>query len=116
MTRSRTQVTSCAVETNGTMISSATGSPPLAHGGADAGEQRLHLHLEDFGIGDGEAHAAMAEHRVDLGDAVEPQLQRAQFEAERLGGLVDVLLGARQEFVQRRIEQADGDRPAGHGR
>ena len=56
------------------------------------------------------------EHRVDLGDALEPQPQRPHLEAERCRGLLDVLVGARQELVQRRIEQPHRDRPPLHGR
>ncbi|UXN73661.1 hypothetical protein N8D56_23315 [Devosia sp. A8/3-2] len=42
------------------------GCPHASHDG-------LHLHLQDFGIGDGQPHAAMAQHGVDFGDPLEPQ-------------------------------------------
>src|SRR3546814_5017724 len=72
------------------------------------------LHLVDLGIGDAEAAAAMAEHGVGL-----DQLQRAGAhllfgEAGGLGHLGHGGILVRQELVQRRIEQADGDRTPGH--
>ena len=81
--------------------------------GLDRGlEDGARLHLGDLRIGDREAAAAEAEHRVEL-----VQLARAVGELLRIGAhgrrdLGDLLLGVRQEFVQRRIEQADGHRQA----
>ena len=75
----------------------------LAHGLGRA-HDRPHLHLVDLGIEDPQPHAARAEHRVDL-------LQRPRAVALRALGQV---VGIGQELVQRRVEQADGDRQALH--
>ena len=54
----------------------------------------------------------MAEHRVELVQFADAPLQRLDRDAGGLGDLGDLLVRVRQEFVQRRIEQADGDRQA----
>ena len=64
--------------TSGTMISAVTGLPVLRAGLDRALEDGARLHLGDFRIGDGEAHAAEAEHRVEL-----VQLGRARVSACR---------------------------------
>ena len=77
-------------------------------------EDGARLHLGDLRIGDRESAAAMAEHRVEL--------------MQRLGALPELVcryvhcgsdlgefgLGLGQEFMQRRVEQADRHRQAGH--
>ena len=73
-----------------------------------------HLHLGDFRECDGNTAAAKAQHRIEFG-----KFARAIGELFRIGAhggrdLGDFGLAMWQEFVQRRIEQADGDRPAGH--
>ena len=73
------------------------------HGARGAGD-RADLHLVDLRVHDPEPAAARAEHRVRL-------LQRADAGAHALVGR---LLLARQELVQRRVEQADRDRQPGH--
>ena len=52
----------------------------------------------------------MAEHRVGFGEFGGAPLHRLDIGAERLRHLVDLRVGMRQEFVQRRVEQADGHR------
>jgi len=89
------------------------------HDGAD-------LHAVDLGMGDPEAAAAMAEHRVGLSellhagdDPLEPRLllrvDPQRFEATPGLDQLLVLLGIRQELVQRWVEQADRDREPVHG-
>ena len=69
--------------------------PFLAHvdGGLDDGR---HLHVEDLGIGDAEAAAAVAEHRVGLVELLAAVLDLLGADAGDLGELVDagVILGA----------------------
>ena len=72
------------------------------------------LHLRDFGIGDREPAAAMAEHRVLLLELVEAGTQRDPIHVQRLGQFRDLRVAMGQELVQRRIEQADRDRQARH--
>ena len=91
----------------------------LAHG-LGRGEDRIGLHPVDLGVEDPEAHPARAEHRVDLLerlDALPRALEHRQviraLSARPLDVLLDLRL-VRQELVQRRIEQADGHRKAGH--
>ena len=73
------------------------------------------LHLGDFRIGDAEAAAAVAEHRVELvefGDALDDLLDA---DADFLREVELLLLGVGQELVKRRIEEADGGREALEG-
>jgi hypothetical protein len=72
------------------------------------------LHFGDLGVADGDAHAAMAEHRVDfleLGDAVG---ELFGIDADGLGHFPDLVGRTGEELVQRRVEQPDGDRQTGH--
>ena len=95
------------------MISAVTGAAGLAPGFDRALEDRARLHLGDFGIAHRQAHAAEAEHRVEL-----VQLGCARVRsfsarhAHRLRDFRDLRVGVRQELVQRRVEQADRDRQA----
>ena len=83
-------------------------------------ENRPCLHLGDLGERDAEAAATQSEHRVHLVQFFHARQQRTKFlQLGRAGlGVFEVLdfdeqffpLG--QELVQRRIEQADGDRAA----
>ena len=90
--------------------------------GAGGEHDRLDLHLVDLGVDDAEPAAARAEHRVDLTEAqdeLELLLERGQLRRALVAGPLDALgeLDAvRQELVQRRVEQADRDRPARHRR
>src|SRR3546814_16121965 len=72
------------------------------------------LHLVDFRVADAEAAAAMAEHRVGLFQRLLAFLQRGDAEAGAARDRIEIRIGMRQEFMQRRVEQADGDRTAGH--
>ena len=65
---------------------------------------RAHLHLVDLGPHEAEPAAACAEHRVRLLESPDPLAHP----------FVRGLLDRRQELVQRRVEQADRDRKAGH--
>ena len=73
-------------------------------------EYGARLHLGDFRIGDGDAAAAEAEHRVELGEFAGAVGKLLRVGAHGGGDLGDLLLAVRQELMQRRIEQADGDR------
>ena len=72
------------------------------------------LHLGDLGIGDRQAAAAEAEHRVEFGKLAGAVGELARIGVHRRGDLGDLFLGVRQELVQRRIEQADRHRQAAH--
>ncbi len=94
----------------------ALGVDPLGRGLGD----RPHLHGEQAGDDQAQAHAAQAQHRVLLVQLVHG-LQQAQVvlvgvlaglgERDAHGQLGDV----RQELVQRRVQQPDGDRQPVHG-
>ncbi len=75
---------------------------------------RLHLHVVDFGIGDPQAAAAMAEHGVELVQELDLVLQGRGRDLHHLGQFLDLLVGVGEELVQRRVEEADGDRQALH--
>ncbi len=83
--------------------------------GLDGGfEDRTRLHLGDLRIGDRDAAAAEAEHRIEL-----RQLARTVGQTPRIGvhgarHFLDLGMGVRQELVQRRIEQTDRDGQALH--
>ena len=83
--------------------------------GLDRGlEDRARLHLGDLGIGDREPAAAEAEHRIELRQFAGTVGQPARIGVHRARDFLDLGLGVRQEFVQRRIEQPDRDRQALH--
>ncbi len=69
-------------------------------------DDRTHLHLVDLRVEEPEPAAARPQHRVRLAERPDPARHLL-----RLG-----FLERRQELVQRRVEQADGDRQPGHGR
>ena len=83
-------------------------------------EDGARLHLGDLGEGDAEAAATQAEHGVHLVQFFHASQQRTQFlQLGRAGlGVFEVrdlnqqVFALGQELVQRRIEQADGDRAA----
>ncbi len=85
----------------------------LQHGGGGL-EDGAGLHLGDFGILDAQAAAAEAEHGVELVQLVDALVDGFDRDAELLGDFLLALgiVVLRQEFVQRRIEQADARRPA----
>ena len=98
------------------MISGTTAAP-VSRGGLDGGlEDGAGLHLADFRIGNRQAAAAMAEHRVELVQRIDTLAQLRRVHAKHGRDIADLLVGLRQEFVQRRIEQADGHRQAVHDR
>ena len=80
------------------------------------------LHLGDLRIRDAEAHAAMAEHRIELVQLLDAREQLPlRFELAlvavghfELGDLHHQVFALRQELVQRRIDRADGDRLSLH--
>src|SRR5215469_8389970 len=103
-------------------------------------EDGARLHLGDLRIGDAEPAAAMAEHGIELVQLLDAREQRWQdffqvadaldavvvvlldqaflclgVEIGQRGNVDHELLAPRQEFVQRRIERADGDGQAVHG-
>jgi hypothetical protein len=79
-------------------------------------DDRPDLHLVDLGIRDAQAAAAVAEHGVGLVQFLGPLHQLLGVQAGGLGHGHDVFFRVRQELVQRRVEQADGDRQAFHDR
>ena len=79
--------------------------------GLDRGlENGARLHLRDFRIGDGQPAAAEAEHRIELVQFAGAIARAFADRRPSPARLRRSLLGLRQEFVQRRIEQPDGDR------
>jgi hypothetical protein len=72
------------------------------------------LHLGNLRVGDRQTAAAMAEHRVELVQLIDALGAAARPRPHDAGDFGDFLVVLRQELVQRRIEQADGDRQAGH--
>src|SRR3546814_16641106 len=56
----------------------------------------------------------MAEHRVGLFQRLLAFLQRGDAEAGAARDRIEIRIGMRQEFMQRRVGQAAGDRTAGH--
>ena len=87
---------------------------------ARGARDRPHLDLVDLGMHHAEPYAARSEHRVSLlkrAHALELTLQFLQASAAvdtRSHDLLVQLEAVRQELVQRRIEQANRDRPARH--
>jgi hypothetical protein len=77
-------------------------------------EDGARLHLGDFRIGDGDAAAAEAEHRVELVQFAGAVGELLRIGAHGGGDLGDLFFTMRQEFVQWRIEQANGDWAAAH--
>lgn len=72
------------------------------------------LHLIDFGHRHAQPDAAHPKHRVDLRQRLDPACHFRQGPVQRLGQLAHPLAVMRQEFVQRRVEQADADRQTRH--
>ena len=72
------------------------------------------LHLGDFGVGDGQAAAAVAHHRVELMQALDDVGQFLGGHAHILGKLGDIFRLGGQELMQRRVEVADGHRAVAH--
>ena len=72
-------------------------------------EDRARLHLIDLGIGDAQPAAAMAEHRIELVQLGGAAAQRLDLQPGRGGDIGEFAFLVRQELVQRRVEQADGD-------
>jgi hypothetical protein len=70
-------------------------------------EDGARLHLGDLGVGDGEAAAAEAEHRIEFGEIAGAVGQPPRIGVHRACDFLDLGLGVRQEFMQRRIEQPD---------
>ncbi len=77
-------------------------------------EDRLRLHLGDLGVGDAQAAAAVAQHRVRLPQGLDQLLELRRWDLGMLGEGCDLLMGMRQELVQRRVEQPDRDGQAVH--
>ena len=95
------------------MISGTTGAP-LRLDLDRRLEDGAGLHLVDLGHGDAQPDPAHPQHRVEFGQRLDPAGDLGQRLVERLGQLAHALAAVRQELVQRRVEQADADRLAGH--
>ena len=72
------------------------------------------LHLVDLGEQDAQPAAAQAEHRVALLEVGEAAPDHADVDPGGRGDRGQLVALVRQELVQRRVEQADGYRQAGH--
>ena len=77
-------------------------------------EDRARLHLGDFRIGNCQTATAEAEHRIELVQLARTVRQLARVFAHGLGDFRDLGFSVRQEFVQRRVQQADRYRHALH--
>ena len=80
-------------------------------GRADDG---ANLHFGDLGIDHGQAAAAKTEHRIDLGQIRARLPDRLGALAQVFGQRFDIAALMGQKLVQRRVEQANGDRQAVH--
>ena len=78
-------------------------------GGAD---HSLGLHRGDLRIGDSQTAASVAHHRVELVEPCDDVLDLLDGLALRGSQLLDLRLLGGNELVQRRIQEADGDRVA----
>ena len=72
------------------------------------------LHLGDFRIRDGQTAASVPEHRVELVQVGDREPQLFHRNDHFLGKFFDILFLCGQEFVQRRIQQTDGNRQLAH--
>ena len=72
------------------------------------------LHLGDFRIGVAQAASAVAEHRVHFVERIDARLDFVVADIHLRCHFALALLVLRNEFVQRRVEQADGDGIAVH--
>ena len=70
-------------------------------------EDGARLHFRDFRIRDAETAAAVPEHRIELVQFGDAALDVLHGDAELLREIELLLLRLREEFVQRRVEQAD---------
>ena len=83
--------------------------------GIDRGlEDRAGLHVVDLGHGDAQTNAAHAQHRVEFRQGLDPAGHVRQGHVHRFGQFAQPLAVMGQEFVQRRVEQADRHRQTGH--
>ena len=103
-----------SVATSGIMISGSAASPVSFVDRGRGLEDRAHLHLVDLGIGDAEAAAAMAEHRVGLVQLRGAWRTVSTSTPAACATSAISAVGVRQELVQRRVEQADRHRQAAH--
>ena len=83
-----------------------------SHGSLDDGTS---LHLGDFRIGDGQTAATVTHHRVELMQGGNDILDVLDGLALCLGKCLDVFLFGGNELVERRIQEANGNRHAVHG-
>ena len=72
-------------------------------------DDRIGLHHGDLRIGDAQTAAAVTHHRVELVQVGDDLLDLCDRLALRLGERLDVRLLGRDELMQRRVEEADGD-------
>jgi len=81
---------------------------------AGGGNDRGYLHFEDFGIGDGEPAAAVAEHRIRFMEHFYALLDDfvADVGCFREGSLSRFVMG--NELVERRVDEADGHTESVH--
>ena len=84
----------------------------LLHGVDGGADHSLGLHRGDLRIGDGQAAAAVAHHRVELVQALDDGLDLADGLLLGLGQLLDLVLRGGHELVERRIQEADANRHA----
>ena len=78
-------------------------------------DDRGGLHLGDLREGDVQTAAAVAHHGVELVQRGNDLVQVLDAQAHFCGQICDILRIGRDELVQGRVEQADGDRAALHG-
>src|SRR3546814_1722742 len=77
-------------------------------------ENGARLHFVDFRISDTQSASAMSKHGIKLMQFSGAAFQRFHADAGSLSHFSELCLSMRQKFVERRVEQPDCDRKAGH--
>ena len=72
------------------------------------------LHFSNFRVGNGKTAAAMAKHRIELVQAISSLAQLLGVDVHGGSYFGDFLFRLRQEFMQRRVKQANCDRQTIH--
>ncbi len=107
--RALTKSSSAFKPTSGTITSGTTGSPVFLPASTAASKIARALHFGYFRIGNSQTATAMAKHRIELMQRIGAVAQLRSIDAHGPGDFVHFLIRMRQEFMQRRIEQADRD-------
>ena len=77
-------------------------------------KDRAGLHFVNFREGNPQPAAPVTQHRIEFVQFIRAAFERGDPDPDDFGQLLKLCVGVRQEFVQRRIEQADRHRQPGH--